>query len=152
MLNNATIARELPDQPEVVALLAEADAFYDKHYPPELQNLLDVSSLEAPNVHFFVARLDGAAAGFGAVVDHGDWGEVKRMYTAEAVRGMGFGRLILEALEEAGRALRLPVLRLETGYKQTAAIALYENAGYHRRGAFSHYPDIVESLFFEKLL
>jgi len=50
-----------------------------------------------------------------------------------------------------------PVLRLETGTRQLAAINLYEKCGFRRRAPFGQYadlpPDRVEaSIFYEKLL
>jgi len=146
------IAREAPDQPSVAAMLAEADAFFISLYPVEECHLLDVARLSADDVQFFVARVDGDPVGFCALVDHGDWGEVKRMYTAPVVRGRGVGRRLLETVEQAARAGRLPVLRLETGDKLEAAITMYETAGYRRRGVFGGYPDLVDSIYFEKAL
>jgi len=45
-----TIAFELPDQPEVIALIAELDAYQDTLYPPESRHTLDLASLKQPNV------------------------------------------------------------------------------------------------------
>ncbi|MEP6504199.1 MAG: GNAT family N-acetyltransferase, partial [Betaproteobacteria bacterium] len=76
-----TIAPESPDQPEVIALIAELDAWQDTLYPPESRHALDLASLKQANVLFFVARdVEGMAVGCGAVVRHGDHGEIKRMY------------------------------------------------------------------------
>lgn len=36
-----TIALESPDQPEVIALIAELDAYQDGLYPPESRHALD---------------------------------------------------------------------------------------------------------------
>jgi putative acetyltransferase len=44
------------------------------------------------------------------------------------------------------------MLRLETGIKQDAAIHLYENAGFRRRGPFGSYRDDPLSVFMEKPL
>ena len=53
-----TIAPESPDQPEVIALIAELDAYQDTLYPPESRHALDLASLKQANVLFFVARDD----------------------------------------------------------------------------------------------
>ena len=45
-----TIAPESPDQPEVIALIAELDAYQDTLYPPESRHLLDLASLKRSNV------------------------------------------------------------------------------------------------------
>ncbi|MDP8908871.1 MAG: GNAT family N-acetyltransferase [Chloroflexota bacterium] len=46
----------------------------------------------------------------------------------------GFGRLLLERLEERARALGCRVIRLDTTEQQTAAQRLYESAGYRETG------------------
>ena len=50
-----TIAFELPDQPEVIALIAELDAYQDTLYPPESRHTLDLASLKQANVLFAFA-------------------------------------------------------------------------------------------------
>ena len=54
------IAIEPPDQPEFIALLAELDSYLTALYPPESTYILDVASLRAPDIRFFVAREDAA--------------------------------------------------------------------------------------------
>ena len=69
------IAFELPDQPEVIALIAELDAYQATLYPPESCHSLDLASLKQPNVLFAVARdAAGAAMGCGAVVLGSEYG------------------------------------------------------------------------------
>jgi putative acetyltransferase len=148
-----TIGREPPDQPEIRALMAENDAFYAALYPKDLVFTLDVAELKRPEVAFYVARLDGRAVGYGAIVQHDpDWAEIKRMYVDTAVRGGGLGKLILATLEEHARRAGVRVLRLETGIHQPAAIGLYRAAGYVERRAFADYPDDPVCVFMEKPL
>jgi putative acetyltransferase len=147
------IAIEDPAQAEIGAMLAEADAWYNAAYPPEHNHLLDVASLKQPNVTFHVARIDGKAAAFGALVPQaGGWGEVKRMYVDPAARGRGLGRMILAALEAEARRIGLSFLKLETGIKQDPAIALYVSAGFREIGPFAPYTADPFSRFFEKRL
>ena len=62
------IAFESPDQPEVIALIAQLDAYQDTLYPPESRHSLDLRTLVQPHVIFAVARsADGRAVGCGAV-------------------------------------------------------------------------------------
>lgn len=148
-----TIAREAPDQPELRGLMADNDAFYAARYPPELVFTLDVAELERPEVAFYVARVDGRAVGYGAIVRQAaDWAEIKRMYVDPAARGLGIGRLILDTLEDHARHAGIGLLRLETGVKQPAAIGLYRAAGYVDRGPFGDYPADPICVFMEKTL
>lgn len=50
------VTLESPDQPEVVALIAELDAHQGALYPPESRHSLDLAALMLPNALFAVAR------------------------------------------------------------------------------------------------
>jgi len=139
------------------ALIAELDGVLGAVYEPEQQHGLSVEQVFEQNVQFFVARVDGAAAGCGAIALFDDYAEVKRMYTREAARGRGVGKAILVRLEAEARDAGRAVLRLETGIHQAPAIGLYEGSGFRRCGAFGHYAAlaphrIAASIFYEKLL
>lgn len=94
-----------------------------------------------PRGAFLVASLDGEPVACGAVkaVAPGT-GSVKRMWVAEAARGLGLGRRMLGALEEQARALGLVRLRLETNRSLVEAIALYRSSGYREVPAFNDDP------------
>jgi putative acetyltransferase len=62
-------AFESPDQPDVIALIADLDAYQDTLYPPESRHTVDLASLKRPDVLFAVARdSEGLAIGCGAIV------------------------------------------------------------------------------------
>ena len=147
------IAPESPDQPEVIALIAELDAYQDTLYPPESRHALDLDSLKQANVLFFVARDDdGQAVGCGAVVLQAAYGEIKRMYVAPRCRGRGVARRLLQALEAASAEAGCRVLTLESGPFQPEALALYASLGYERRGPYGDYADDPLSVFMQKAL
>jgi putative acetyltransferase len=86
-----------------------------------------------------------------------DYAEVKRMYSRPEARGRGIGKALLARIEAATLTAGRHLLRLETGTRQHAAMALYERCGFHRCGAFGHYThlapeQIAESIFYEKRL
>ncbi len=147
------IRPEPPRQDEVAALLAASDAFSMALYPPESNHLVDVTTLEKPEVTFLVARLSGRAVGCGAVVRKGaDWGEIKRMFVDVAARGTGAGAKLLSLLEADARARGITVLRLETGIHNDAALKLYRKFGYVERGPFGDYAEDPLSIFMERTL
>lgn len=78
--------------------------------------------------------------------------ELKRMFVVPHARGRGLSRLVLAALERAAAEHGWHVLRLETGPRQTEALALYTRSGYARIENFGHYAGAAESLCFEKVL
>lgn len=147
-----TIARERPDQPEVLQLLRELDDYQTALYPPESNHLLSVEELLAPHVVFLVARRDGVAIGCGAVRFEAEYGEIKRMYVRPEHRGGGVAQQILVQLCAAVQARGLALARLETGVSQPEALRLYERAGFYRIGPFGDYPDDPVSLFYERRL
>lgn len=148
-----TIALESPDQPDVIALIAELDAYQDTLYPPEARYALDLASLCQPDVLFAVARdAEGAAQGCAAIVLGPAYGEVKRLYVRPSARGQGLAAQILDSLEAAAQARGCPALMLETGPMQPEAIAFYERQGFSRRGPFGDYPDHPLSVFMAKPL
>ncbi|MDX2111432.1 MAG: GNAT family N-acetyltransferase [Verrucomicrobiota bacterium] len=80
---------------------------------------------------FLVVYRDEIPVGCGAMRKlDATTGELKRMYMAPIARGNGLGRSLVMALETEARALGLQRLVLETGIRQTAAIALYRAAGF----------------------
>lgn len=146
------IGPESPDQPEVAAFLAAADAYSKSLYPPESNHLLGLAALMAPNVHFFVARRDGRALGCGALVVAEAWGEVKRMWVDPDARGQSIGRRLVEAIETTARKKSVSILRLETGIRQPEAIGLYRRCGFTECKPFGSYELDPLSIFMEKRL
>lgn len=146
-----TAALESPDQPDVIALIGELDAYQYSLYPPESVYALDLASLKQPNVLFGVARDgDGQAIGCGAIVVGPEFGEVKRMYVSPRGRGQGVARKLMALLESQAIIAGCKVFMLETGPYQHEALALYASAGYERRGPFGDYPDDPLSVFMQK--
>lgn len=152
------IAAESPRQDAVIALVAALDRYLLDLYPADTCHLLDIDTLEAPDVRFFVARKDGLPVGCAALrVDHsGDgptgYGEVKRMYVDPAARGHRVGDRLLARLEEQARTEGLTALLLESGIHQHEALALYRKAGFADRGPYACYEDNGVSVFMEKPL
>jgi putative acetyltransferase len=147
------ISPEPPDQPEVVDLIAELDAYQDSLYPPESRHALDLAQLKRDNVLFFVARDDARrAVGCCAVVLHAAHGEIKRMFVSPRCRGQGVARGLLRALESASAEAGSKLLLLETGPYQPEALGLYASLGYERRGPFGSYIDDPLSVFMQKTL
>lgn len=144
---------ETPDQPEVIALIADLDAYQLTLYPAESVYALDMAALTQPDVLFAVARLeDGSAVGCGAVVLTPEYGEIKRMYVKPELRGKGVAASVLGLLEQEAAARGCTRLTLETGPYQEAALALYAREGYERCERYGDYPDDPYSVFMHKRL
>jgi putative acetyltransferase len=100
---------------------------------------------------FLIAYVDGAAVGCGALRElDATTAEIKRMFVLPEFRGRGISRIVLESLEAHARANGWTTLKLETGTLQSAAIALYESAGYRRIEPWGAYADSPFSLCYSK--
>lgn len=146
------IALETPNQPEVISLIEELDAYVMPLYPAESHHGLGVAALCAPNVLFAVARDErGHAVACGAMVLEATYGEVKRMFTRPICRGKGLARQLLEFLEGEAAARGYRTFFLETGFLQPEALRLYEKHGYSRCGPFGSYLADPNSVFMRKV-
>jgi putative acetyltransferase len=145
---------EDPRQPEVETMLRAGDAYALSLYPADSCYMLNLDELVAEGVTVFVARdAAGAALGMAALVNRGDGtGELKRLFVTEAGRGQGVATSVMDALEAAARAQSIHTLQLETGPKQLAAIALYEQRGYCHIENFGPYVGDDFSVCMEKAL
>ena len=145
------ITLESVDQPDIIQLISDLDAYQGALYPAESNYHLSVETLKAANVLFAVARDDARVViGCGAVVLFDDYGELKRMFVPPAQRGRGVAKAIITYLEAHAVQRNCLLLRLETGIHQPEAHGLYARAGYQRRGPYGDYPDDPLSVFMEK--
>jgi putative acetyltransferase len=145
------IGIEQPRTAEIAALLRERDEYFDALYArePRVPNPIDVGR---PDIVFFTARVSGALAGCGALVEHQGYGELKRFYVRPSFRGHGLGRRLLRAVEAEAVRRQCPTLRLETGTLQPEAIEMYRSGGYVTTLPFGHYTDNPLSIFMQKTL
>jgi GNAT superfamily N-acetyltransferase len=147
------IVEERPDTADAAQLVGELDLLLAPLYPQESRHGYSVEKLLREGVTFFVARVDGIAAGCGGVLPVGtEYGEIKRMYVRPPFRGAGVGKLILEHLAGYARRRGVEVLRLETGIHQVEAIGLYERFGFKRIRPFGPYREDPLSRCFEMRL
>jgi len=148
-----SIGPEDPRRPDVRRLIAESDAYMQALYPPESNHLVDVDALAAADTVFLVARRNGELLGSIAfrVIAPGH-AELKRMFVRVEARGIGLGRRLLEALEDAARRQNIDRISLETGIRQREAIGLYRASGYQDCPPFGTYTPDPLSLFMTKRL
>lgn len=97
--------------------------------------------LTPPAGLFLVARLHQEPVGCGALKFHRDGPtELKRMWVAARVRGLGLGRRLLVELERHAREAGATVLHLETNRTLAEAISLYQRSGYQEVEPFNDEP------------
>jgi putative acetyltransferase len=142
------IAPDDPRADDVRALLARHLSYARTNTRPEEVYALDVDRLADPAVSFFSYRGEGALLAVAAL-KHLDDGhaEIKSMHTAEAARGRGIGRALVDHLLAVARERGYRRVSLETGAGTAfaAARALYARAGFEPCEPFGDYPPSANS-------
>jgi DNA-binding MarR family transcriptional regulator/GNAT superfamily N-acetyltransferase len=135
----------------VRAYVAELNRRSDSGYDPSKGVSAEPHELRPPAGVFLVASLHREPVACGAVKHHADApSEIKRMWVAESVRGLGLGRRLLARLETEAIRSGATAARLETNGALTEAIGLYRAAGYREVPAFNDEP--FAHHWFEKTL
>lgn len=147
-----TISPHSPLSPDGRALIEGSQQALLEVFAPEEIFSFSPRELAGPDATFLVAREGGPLLGCVAMVDCGDYVEVKRLFVPTAARGRGLARMLMSELEARARKMGKRFVRLETGSALVAAVALYRDMGYHERGPFGDYAEHPASLFMEKLL
>jgi DNA-binding MarR family transcriptional regulator len=123
------------------AYFAELDRRSESGFDPDAGISAEPHELTPPAGCLLIAYLHGEPVGCGAVKHHpGEPTEIKRMWVAESVRGLGFGRRLLRELEDRAAQSGAQMARLETNRALVEAIALYRSAGYREVPAFNDEP------------
>ncbi len=115
----------------VAQYFAELATRFEGGFDPGKSLSLDDAELIPPRGAFLLATIDGEPVACGAVktITPGV-GYLKRMWVADALRGLGLGRRMLGALESQAQELGMTTLCLETNRALVEAIRLYQRSGY----------------------
>ena len=124
------------------AYVAELDRRFPEGFDPGAGVSAEPHELRPPAGELLVAYLRSEPVGCGAVKHHrGEgWSEIKRVWVADAVRGLGLGRRLLGELESRALAAGARIVRLDTHRSLTEAAALYRSAGYREVAAYNANP------------
>jgi DNA-binding MarR family transcriptional regulator/GNAT superfamily N-acetyltransferase len=134
-----------PEHPDARQCLrsyfAELERRSGAPFDPLVGSTAEPAELRPPKGEMVVAYLRGEPVGCGAL-KHFDGGvtDIKRMWLAEAARGLGLGRRLLETLEQRAARSGARTVRLETSNLLVEAVALYRSAGYREVPAFNDEP------------
>ena len=130
---------------------AELGRRFKQGFDVSLSRDPDAKDMRRPRGSFVVAVSDALPIGCVGLkgTDHG-YAEIKRLWVAPSARGLGLGRRLMDAAEDAARTLGISLLRLDTNSALPEAGQLYRTTGWREIPRFNDdpYPD----LFFEKPL
>lgn len=133
-------ARESP-----AAYFAELDERFESGFDASLVRD-DPADLVPPRGLVLVATLDGRAVGCGVLRLHesadGDveCAELKRIWVAGEMRGLGLGRRLLSELERHAVLAGARIARLDTNRVLVEAIDMYRSSGYREIAPFTDHP------------
>jgi DNA-binding MarR family transcriptional regulator len=120
---------------------AELDRRFDGGFDHTRSLTADLGPFRAPSGAFLIATLRGEPVACGGLRFHrGGPAELKRMWVAASVRGLGVGRRLLAELEARAVAAGGRVVRLETNRALTEAIAMYRSSGYREIPPYNDEP------------
>ncbi|WP_454831287.1 bifunctional helix-turn-helix transcriptional regulator/GNAT family N-acetyltransferase [Pseudoxanthomonas wuyuanensis] len=133
------------------AYLRELDMLFDGGFDASRSVSAEPGELVLPRGVFVIARLDGEAIGCGGLkITGAGAGEIKRMWVAPSVRGLGIAQRLLDALQAHAVVMGLDTLRLDTNCRLTEARALYARNGYREIPRYNDNP--YADHWFEKRL
>lgn len=157
--------------PQLHAFLAAHLSDMAPTAPPESQHALDLDGLSRRGVRVWVAHLDGALVGTGALADLADedghddssagggggsdvHAELKSMRTDPARRGTGIASQMLTHLVDDARGRGVRRISLETGSMEFFAPArrFYAKAGFVECRPFGSYVEDPHSVFMTLVL
>jgi DNA-binding MarR family transcriptional regulator len=136
LLTAAAVAFEVvdPDSPDARACLSayyeEIDRRFDGGFDPANGIPADGDQIRPPNGLLVLARLRDRPVGCGVLRCHPPAAQIKRMWIADEVRGLGLGRRLLAELESHALRTGHGTVRLETNKALPEAVAMYRGAGY----------------------
>ena len=110
-------------------------------FDPLIGSTAEPHELRPPAGEMVVAYLRAAPVACGALKHFpGAVTDIKRMWVADAARGLGLGRRLLADLEALAARAGAQTVRLETNDTLVEAIALYRSVGYEEVPAFNDEP------------
>ena len=131
------------------AYFSELSRRFEGGFEPGRARSVDDREITAPAGLLLVATLHGEPVGCGALKFHDDApAEIKRLWVAPTVRGLGLGRRLLTELEQHAAANHVRTVRLDTNRALHEAIDLYRAVGYREVAAFND--ELYAHHWFEK--
>ncbi|KFF05288.1 GNAT family N-acetyltransferase [Flavobacterium reichenbachii] len=117
--------------PDFLLLIETFDAYLWDRYPELKNEYWGNNIIEVFNDNVILVYLDGKAAACGCFKKYDKWTvELKRMFVSPEARGFGLAQLVIKELETEAIKQGFKTMVLETLYKQTEAVSLYQKVGF----------------------
>jgi len=144
------LARTTSKNKDFIALVKELDAYLAITDGDEHAFYNQFNSIQSLK-YVLVIYLNDVPVGCGAIkpIEESSM-EIKRMYVSPKTRGKGIATKILKELESWTKELNYTSCILETGIRQTEAVALYKKCNYTIIPNYGQYIGVKNSLCFKK--
>ena len=143
------------DHPEVNQLLKKHFIELRAASPEGSAHVLDIPGLMVPSIKFWSLWEKDQLMGCGALkfLDE-NHGEFKSIRTHDNFRGKGYGKKIINHLNDEAKKLNIKRISIETGSGSffKPARKLFDNCGFKPCAPFAHYKEDINSLYLTKLL
>jgi DNA repair protein RadC len=124
------VVRTTSENPDFISLITIFDTFLWERYP-ELKKEYWGNNLIEFNANVVLIYLDGKAVASGCFKKYNEnTVELKRMFVLPEARGLGLAQKVIRELEKKAKNQGYQIMILETLYKQTEAISLYQKVGF----------------------
>lgn len=118
---------------------------------PELKKDYWGNNLIEFNANVLIVYLDEKPVACGCFKKYNEKSvELKRMFVLPEARGLGLAQLVIKELEAEAKNQGFEVLILETLYKQTEAINLYQKTGFKIVENYEPYVGLLNSVCMSK--
>ena len=146
-----TIKRTTSENKDFVALVKQLDAYLkvvdgaDHDYYNQYNGIESLQQV-------VVAYKNEEPVGCGAFKPYQNKAEIKRMFVKPTYRNKGIASKVLHELENWAKQLNYHSCILETGKRQTEAVAFYQKCGYQLIPNYGQYTGMENSCCFNKNL
>ena len=138
------------ENPDFIFLIQTFDTFLWERYP-ELKKDYWGNNLIEFNPNVIIVYLDEKPVGCGCFKRYNEnSAELKRMFVSPEARGLGLAQLVIKELEMKAKEHGFETFILETLYKQTEAISLYQKVGFEIVENYEPYVGMTNSICMSK--
>ena len=144
------VVKTTSENPDFIFLIGTFDAYLWDRYP-ELKKDYWGNNLIEFNANVLIVYLDEKPVACGCFKKYNEKSvELKRMFVLPEARGLGLAQLVIKELEAEAKNQGFEVLILETLYKQTEAINLYQKTGFKIVENYEPYVGLLNSVCMRK--
>jgi GNAT superfamily N-acetyltransferase len=144
------VVKTTSENPDFIFLIGTFDAYLWDRYP-ELKKDYWGNNLIEFNANVLIVYLDEKPVACGCFKKYNEKSvELKRMFVLPEARGLGLAQLVIKELEAEAKNQGFEVLILETLYKQTEAINLYQKTGFKIVENYEPYVGLLNSVCMSK--